>query len=270
MKPHGYRSKIHQSGYAWNNRPRWDYIGLYRIKAMPRKFSIKDNVKETEPERLRWKLEDQAWAVGEGFFVQRELVQERPVIVGIHLNRSSQLCEWPKGVFTYDDNDGSAAYREIVRRCFREPQSHYHYLLKFMQQQDEYGFTGAWDIAVQNYQRNLLWYKNFIAKIDGGIEVWRVKRAQQVKAYLKDLAKVRPGVPAPDFDEVAYMNADMTTKAHKRKARFEALEKLEKPDPFLEPPKRNRNTFKPSVKERIIAGGAMLPTAPPEGWDTED
>lgn len=141
------KRQVLKSHYQWNHRPCWDYIGKDRVvmgsPVDARTFSIRTN----SSRGIIWTLDMQCWAVEQGFFVQRELVRERPVIIGIS-----------KYDPTFSYWEPYKAYQEIERRAFRRD-SRYPILLDFIEQQDRYGYTGAWDIRVQNYTPDLLWYK---------------------------------------------------------------------------------------------------------------
>lgn len=147
VSPTAISRRLEETPFQWNNRPGWDYVGKdrvrYGVEVDPRAFSIRTQTTSG----IIWTVDMQAWAVTHGFFVGREPIRERPVIIGINRYDST---------FSYVEPE--RAMQEIERRTFRR-YPRYGILLDFIKQQDQYGYTGAWDKNVQIYTPDLLWYK---------------------------------------------------------------------------------------------------------------
>jgi hypothetical protein len=140
----------------FTERPAWPYVGASRTDPYgrlrpPRDFSL---AQYASPGRaFIWTIEDQAWAVGEGFFLHRSGSIERVNVVWIDYFKHGHL-----------NNDGYAGLTELVRRNFynqSKSPNYYNRAIKFIKQQDEWGYTGAWDKRVQFFSNRLQWYQEF-------------------------------------------------------------------------------------------------------------
>ena len=149
--PTSIRGRLEADYHQWNNRPCWEYAGKPRVvlghNVDPRCFSAAKIVRNP----IYWTMDDQAWAVEEGFFVARELVRERPVIIGVNRYDQSKFSFFhPRRTMM-----------EIERRVFRR-EFNYEKLYAFIEQQDCWGCTGVWDNRIAVYSPELKWYKLYV------------------------------------------------------------------------------------------------------------
>lgn len=123
-----------------------------------------------------WTRANQAWAVEQGFFVQRELIRERAVIIGINRFDQSTFSYW----------EPHKTMREIERRVFLRVPG-YETLYRFIEQQDRYGYTGAWGKGIDCYTRELRWYKDYVIELED-TEERRLKPAKTQAKRSRTLA----------------------------------------------------------------------------------
>ena len=100
---------------------------------------------------IRWTVADQAWAVDQGFFVARSDT----------LNR---VTFEPINPYDHDKRfiDQNLMLGFIERHvCFGD--KNYVRLWTFLKQQDQWGYNGAWDTAVERFSKHMIWYKNHLA-----------------------------------------------------------------------------------------------------------
>ena len=164
------RRRLNDTYYPWNYRPGWEYEGADRVVMGhafdPRCFSIKTQ----SINGIIWTIHDQAWAVEQGFFVQRELVRERPVIIAASRHKQDIFSYW----------EPARTMMEIERRVFRR-EHNYEKLYAFIEQQDKYGYTGAWDARCAVYSPRLVWYKLYVAEF-GAYASQLARKSATIKA----------------------------------------------------------------------------------------
>lgn len=172
--------------HTWSEfteRPTWPYIGASRTdeRGNPRNarhFSLAVN--QSPGRSFVWTVDDQAWAVREGFFLHRSGLAERVNIIWI--NR-----------FEHDSDDGYASIAELERRNFHAQSNspnYYRRALRFIKQQDQFGYSGAWERTVMFYSHRLQWYKDFSVRNTPGAQLSKLgnqRKAQAVKRV--DIAK---------------------------------------------------------------------------------
>jgi hypothetical protein len=113
---------------------------------------------------IRWTVADQAWAVGQGFFVARSDMLNRVTFDSIN-------------PYDHDERviDQNLMLGWIERHvCFND-KAHTR-LWTFLKQQDQWGYSGAWDVTVERFSRRMGWYKNYLAlscKRRGSLDVGR-------------------------------------------------------------------------------------------------
>lgn len=92
---------------------------------------------------IRWTIERQAQAVGEGWFFERDMFTNYVRLVAI-----------PQGALI----TAELAWAHIERETFRN--SLFHALaIAFVQQQLTHQYSDGWDRTVQRYSRVMRWYK---------------------------------------------------------------------------------------------------------------
>jgi hypothetical protein len=170
-------TKIHlDMGRAWNGRKALIYIGdMMRDRRtgelIPRLRHIEDYLKRSEA--IKWERDDQAWAVGEGFFVERSRWMNRPVLTETsHLPRLKHHPRWHRIAYM----DGDIAMTTVEHHACLEPESQWEKLLKFIEQQDKFGYRGAWDLQVEMFTKQLHWYKHWLLDRDTRSEFDRERR----------------------------------------------------------------------------------------------
>ena len=132
-----------------------------------------------------WSVKLQIAAVNAGFFLERcpgYLGFNRVNVVPLRIKDTPfEHCADPREAFdvlyatfrdTYKLNDPDAlgALNPIVKQA-----------LDFIKQQDEYGWSGTWDVAVQYFSMTMRWYK-FRSRKRRGIDARRL-HAVQAKIY---------------------------------------------------------------------------------------
>lgn len=123
-------------------RPRHPYVGTRRavrrhgklVKLGQRAFALPAGA-------IKWMVEDQHEAVERGYFVARVELDNHARIVPLHGYASD-----------------AEAMSEIEAACFHRD-GHAAKLIAFVEQQDAYGYSGAWDASVARFTPALRWYK---------------------------------------------------------------------------------------------------------------
>jgi hypothetical protein len=153
-------------------RPAWEYIGASRRKPgvgtpLPeRVFSVKT----TSTWGFQWTKGDQAAAVKAGFFLHRSGYSNRVNVIGVN--------DFDLTVFNTDD--GYQNIRSLERLKFEHPPRGgsslgedrqgtdvrlYDRALRFIKQQDQFGYSGAWESdEIAFYSSQLHWYRVYLAK----------------------------------------------------------------------------------------------------------
>lgn len=169
------------------NRPRWPYIGRYRFRAngeMHGPTALSIQAMSAPGMAFVWSMDYQAAAVRAGFFLHRSGDAERVNVIGVNPNDKR-----------FPTADGFACIRTLERLDFEQPLTIYWRALKFIRQQDQYGYTGAWERAVMFYSPKLAWYKTYhamstpaqeLSRRDTAImrkEVWRRKNIAKAREH---------------------------------------------------------------------------------------
>ena len=91
------------------------------------------------PDTVTWRREDQAWAIGEGFFVERVLPLNRVRLVSLNpLLRETE----------------AALSGRLLQSLFRNPSStRLQRLFRFVEQQDVFGWSNTWEVAAIEMMR---------------------------------------------------------------------------------------------------------------------
>lgn len=167
----------------WIERPAWRYIGADRRDAAgrprnPGAFSVTHY--GTPGIAFTWTIQDQTWAIENGFFIHRSGLNERVNIVWIDR-------------FHHDTDDGHASIAYMERMVFEHALDYpnmWNRLWRFIKQQDQFGYTGAWDKRVQFFSNKLTWYREYrlvkidpshLSKRDQTLRVKALKRIESVK-----------------------------------------------------------------------------------------
>lgn len=159
----------------WNNRPSLPYLGPPRDQYRRPDFAI-----HTAPfYGWRWTIARQAWAIQQGFFVQRcasvlydmglgyaEYDMQRPILLsmsdcwmGAHPPCGVEQPDWH--VVSWSK---PAETMQTIKRHVRAGDAKYTYLLEFITQQDEHGYHNAWDHQVCVWNSTMSWFKHYVAE----------------------------------------------------------------------------------------------------------
>jgi hypothetical protein len=146
-------------------RTRWPFKGFTQ-RAIARSVAIY----RLPHTGIRWTREFQAWAVSEGFFVERanwdnmEAVNLIPLVnlarnplLNLNGNRAfarQTMRRIQRGEFTQDE-----VLSVIEAGAFgRDPD--YERCREFIKQQDQFGHSFAWEPVIEIYSPHLKWYQN--------------------------------------------------------------------------------------------------------------
>lgn len=134
-------------------RPTWRYIGANRLDAnsnprSSRSFAIRPM--STPGEAFVWDVDCQGRAVEHGFFLHRTS----------HANAVNVIAIGPPGE-PFDTEDGLGAIAWLERMNFEQPFGIYWRALRFINQQDQWGYSGAWDERIQFWTNTLKWYRTW-------------------------------------------------------------------------------------------------------------
>lgn len=178
---------IHHTFAYFMDRPTYPYYGAPRFRLdgtlrHERHFSIK----QKSVWGVKWAMDDQAWAVGEGFFFHRSNSANKVNIIGVDPFGSV----FPRG-------GSHACLAELERRMFevtKYDQTLYRRAWKFIEQQDNFGYSGAWDPEVQFFSSTLMWYKHWTAKrrLAGNRTPRDAEIAARIDGLRENAAKARP------------------------------------------------------------------------------
>lgn len=163
------------------DRPHWHYIGppVFRDPTDPRTQRSHNLTSARDRSHFKWRIDLQAKAVSHGFFLHRTAAANSVAVVGVDPN-GPIFCH-------YSDYTNEAAYagermmRELERRDFKEGgASFYATVLRFIKQQDQFGYSGAWDDKVMFYTWPMKWYQNY--RVTHKLEHNLTERELHVKA----------------------------------------------------------------------------------------
>lgn len=128
---------------------------------------------------IRWTVDDQAWAVSQGFFVARSDSHNRATFVTLGLTQRDQA-------------ELLGCFERHV--CFND--ENYVRLWAFIKQQDQWCYSGAWMSQVERYSKHMFWYKNHLATKGKRRSVLDAQRRTELYAkhppkshYLRKLAE---------------------------------------------------------------------------------
>jgi hypothetical protein len=158
------------NNFPWNrDKHAWPYVGKtrhpnYKNRAMTLRVG----------DRLRWTISRQAWAVEQGFFVQRcndfiprehQSAMERVVIHSIAevkgtgeqpLTRAQKKLGWH-----HISHANPVGTIQTIKNYCKLDEPRYLYLYEFIKQQDQYGWVGAWDRRAEYCSVTLSWYRHY-------------------------------------------------------------------------------------------------------------
>jgi hypothetical protein len=184
----------------WNYRPSLKFLGAPRLNNR-----MHDYTHHTVP-RLgyTWTVARQAWAVRQGFFVQRCATVPYDMGFGVRVYDMERVVmhalddcwdhpyaryvtghpDWHKIGWEYAHDS-----MKTIMRYAREGSPEYGYLLAFITQQDEYGYHGAWDPAVGAWSRTMPWFKTYIAEHKLKPSPYYIERMTQA-AKMREIHKI--------------------------------------------------------------------------------
>lgn len=149
---HGTRDNLCNHVYAkLIERPTWAYIGAPRQDEHGRPYTAQHfslHHHGTPGLAFVWTMDDQFDAVKRGFFLHRSGEADRVNVIMIDH-------------FKYNIEDGPAF---IQAGAFNNPNAYpniWFRAIRFIKQQDQFGYAGAWDKRVQFYNNHLTWYRDY-------------------------------------------------------------------------------------------------------------
>lgn len=140
-------------------RPGSLYIGMNRLLIRdPRAFAL--NPFSAGRTAFQWTIHHQGTAITTGFFLHRSGDRERVNIIPM---------DWHGTQF--DPYDGYSAMSWLEQNCFISNSysiNIFSTALRFIRQQDQFGYTGAWDRRVEFFSNRLIWYKAWYVQQKSG------------------------------------------------------------------------------------------------------
>jgi hypothetical protein len=97
---------------------------------------------------IKWTVDDQAEAVKRGYFVERHAHDNHAIIIPLPLHTFKSDSE----VMSSEMKRAKDGDRWTIER-----------FLPFVVQQDQRGWTGTWDKAIETYNAKLIWYRTRVA-----------------------------------------------------------------------------------------------------------
>lgn len=183
-----------------------------------------------------WTQTDQGQAIMRGLLVAEDQFSRQAILIALPNNRNNLKTENQEGIL-----------RHIAQKA-REGDDFYIKLKAFVRAQDEYGFTGAWDMSAHVDSHSVpawyrLWYAdpaNHTRKLG---KVYSIRAAEAKRAYEDRSAKIRAAWVArreakrpkhiSDLDEATqeYLEASTALRRARQdehdKARAERIARLE-------------------------------------------